>query len=154
MNLIINITPQISQDAISNIAFSDSVQRCEAVVSAYAEHFQSYPWTHYCHLSFRFEQSDQSAEKHFLRLVRRLEQRAQRKVGYFGAVERGELLTERAHIHAVVAGCEALSPDVIGEMWMEHGLSDISRYDGGQGGLAYLAKTLYQPSSSLLLSAP
>lgn len=110
---------------------------------AWASWLRRYRWDQYATLTFRRPTSGAVAAHLFRRWVRRLNQRAQRRVDWFVVVE-----WDRAvgfHLHALVGGTAALTNRELSAAW-RWGWTRITRYDPRRGAAAYACKHLAKPS--------
>ncbi len=98
---------------------------------------QTFTWDHFTTLTFKHSQTETTARTHFTRWIRRLEQQAQRSVGWVQALERGA--AGRLHFHVLTVGTDQLAPRAIEIAW-RCGRADASRYDPGKGAARYLTK--------------
>jgi hypothetical protein len=120
-----------------------------ATVSDYAQHFGRFDWHHFVTATFARHVSAEAAEREVHnRFRRRLEQAAQCRVSYFGAVERGDL-NERVHVHLVIYGTREMTPGEVEGQWIA-GRSDARVFEGANG-VWYAAKSLGAMDSHLLL---
>jgi hypothetical protein len=91
----------------------------------------------------------QDVLKDFDRYIRWLEQAVGRKVGFFGAIERGER-NARFHVHGGLRGTSQATLESVRLAW-PHGFSSVDVFRPSSGGLEYIAKTLASGSGILLL---
>ncbi len=85
----------------------------------------------------RREPTEAGAFVQFRRWIRRLEQRAQRGVGWFVALERGAAC--RLHLHVLLAHTQDLNCSALVKAW-PYGRADASPYDPSQGAPYYFTK--------------
>lgn len=123
--------------------------RSEGVERAYADWLRLQAWDHFATLTFSNPASAEGAANGFRSYVRHLESLAKRAVNYFASVESGSL-NDRIHVHAVLAGTEALTVLQIGAAW-RCGHATVRLFDPGLDGIAYVAKSLGEQDSHLIL---
>lgn len=104
---------------------------------AWGEWLGPIPWSHFATLTFAREPTIEGALRQYRRWIRRLEQRAQRKVYSFRVAERsgGGIL----HYHALILGTDALSAPAIQLAWSA-GRAQVSPYDASRGAAYYVSK--------------
>lgn len=107
-------------------------------------------WDHWLTLTFASPLRMESAARHFEQVfVRQLELRTQRRVDYFGSVERGAESGD-VHIHALVSGTSILSCHALAACWLR-GFSRVRLFSPSGFAAAYTCKTLAEEDSYMLL---
>lgn len=109
------------------------------LIATWGTWLEAMSWDHFATLTFAYQSSPEHAQSRFKQWIRRLEQRAQRRVDYFYFVERGAGGT--VHIHAILLGTGGLSEKSISAAWMQ-GRSDISAYRVRGGAARYVVKAI------------
>jgi hypothetical protein len=134
-----------------------SVRLGEQATSVYAQQMRGWEeiasrhaWSHFVTLTFSRPADQARAERSFSRFVRRLEWHSRCRIEYLGALERG--LLGRLHIHALVAGTNEQSIDLMTAQWGQ-GRVAIKVFDPARNAL-YALKTLPDAESLLLIRAP
>lgn len=105
----------------------------------WGEWLNNYPWHHWCHLTFANAPTQEAAIQQYRVWIRRLEQRAQQKLSWFYALERG--MGGRLHLHALIEGTSDLPTTEIKEAWSE-GRAEASGYNEYLGATFYIAKSV------------
>lgn len=118
-------------------------------VNEYSRWMRSREWDHKVDLTFAWHVSATTAERHFQVFVRRLQQRAQGPIDFFGGIERGDV-NNRVHLHAVLHGTSQMEPEAISEAWGS-GITIVETYDPNRDGVGYAGKRLAEMDSHLLL---
>ena len=106
---------------------------------AWGEWLAEKEWDHFATLTFTHPNSSWAARREFRRWIRRLEQRAQRRVSWFFVAEKGA--AETLHLHALVCGTRRLPDSMLADAW-SNGRCDVSAYDRQRGAAHYLAKQI------------
>ena len=115
-----------------------------ATVRDYASWTELYEWDHFAGLTFRVGLTPERVLGAFKIWVRRLEQRAQRRVCWCVALDRhmsGEL-----HLHCLIYAAGALPGADVQRAWSK-GWSRLARFRHDVGGAAYVLKTLDHPDA-------
>ena len=107
--------------------------------TAWGEWLTTIVWDHFVVLTFAHQPGPELARTLALRWIRRLEQRAQRVVGWFYALERSP--GGRLHLHVLAAGTASVPPHAIAEAW-SFGRADVSPYDRTKRGTYYVTKDI------------
>src|SRR5713101_1669377 len=116
--------------------FLDRDQRLQAR-DALGPWLRTFTWDHCVTLTFSHASTETTARTRFMTWLRRLEQLAQRSVGWCHALERGA--AGRLHFHVLTVGTDHLAPRSIELAW-RYGRADAARYDPGRGAAYYLTK--------------
>lgn len=98
-----------------------------------------FSWHHYATLTFASPPSPPNAVRLFRTWVRRLEQRAQEKVFWFYALERGG--AGLRHLHALVSGTYQLPAASVAATW-NGGRAAAEVYDPRRGASYYVTKDI------------
>lgn len=96
-----------------------------------------FAWHHFVTLTFAFQPSPERAVRQFSRWIRRLEQRAQRRVGWVRALERSP--AGLLHLHVLTTNTADLAPAALEHAW-PCGRVDASIYDRTKGAAHYITK--------------
>jgi hypothetical protein len=97
------------------------------------------PWTHFGTFTFAYDASPAHVERQSKRWLRRIEQRAQNKVGWFYVIERGA--AGHLHLHALTSGTAHLDSSSIAAAWPA-GRADVAVYEPTRGAAHYVTKDL------------
>jgi hypothetical protein len=107
---------------------------------AWGEWLKQYIWHHYVTLTCSDpRRSEAAAHAQFRRWIRCVEQRAQRAIGWFVALERGA--GGLIHHHVLTVGTDELDGQALAAAW-PLGLVDAPRYDPARGAAYYLGKDI------------
>ena len=117
---------------------------------AWASWLRTFEWHHYATLTFKRPVTCGAAAAFFRRWIRRLEQRAGRRVDWFAVVELSR--AGDVHLHALVGRTGDVTPKKLGAAW-SWGWTRIARYDPRRGATAYACKHLATPSGEYDVSA-
>ncbi len=117
---------------------------------AWASWLRTFEWHHYATLTFKRPVTCGAAAAFFRRWIRRLEQRAGRRVDWFAVVELSR--AGDVHLHALVGRTGDVTPKKLGAAW-SWGWTRITRYDARRGAAAYACKHLASPSVEYDVSA-
>jgi hypothetical protein len=131
-------------DKKTTLASLDGVGRDDLKLShdarhAWGEWLGGFSWDHFATLTFVYDSQAEAALREFGRWIRRLEQRAQRRVSWFFALEPdsgGQL-----HIHVLLAGTDRVGVGGLRGAWL-NGKSHIARYQSHGGAARYVTKFL------------
>jgi hypothetical protein len=116
---------------------ADTLKLSLAARSAWGDWLYEYPWDHVITLTFNYSASPDMATRWFGRWLRRLEQRAQRGLRWFYAVERGA--AGLLHIHVLIRGTSEIGTAALKAAWAP-GRADADRYDSTRGAAFYATK--------------
>ena len=111
----------------------------DSVAQSWGEWLTRYEWDHYATLTFTYEPTVDQARRDFTRFRRRLEQRAQRAVQWFSAIETGQF--GRRHMHALLQGTQGLAAEEVEAPWRS-GIARVEPYDAKRGATYYVSKTI------------
>lgn len=105
----------------------------------YAHWVALYKWDHFTGLTYDGAVSRETAIAGFRRWIRRLEQRAERRVCWCYALERH--LSGRFHLHCLLYAAGALSCRAAQQAW-DNGYSRLAVFRGDTGGPEYVLKSI------------
>lgn len=109
-----------------------------------SDFLRCFEWSHFATLTMgdaQWEASAASARRYFEQCwIRVLEKASQKRVRWFWALEGGTTTTRR-HIHALLGGCERLSPEWMSEPW-PWGHSEISVCGRSSKAIDYVLKSI------------
>jgi hypothetical protein len=107
---------------------------------AWAAHLGAYEWHHFATLTSRTPRSRTGLVREWAPVfVRRLERRAQRRIDWYVAAERGA--SGEWHLHALLYGTGALSTADVERAW-KIGHTRVRVYDPNRGAAGYVAKAV------------
>lgn len=99
-------------------------------------------WSHFVTLTTSRARSDESIVRAFTnRFIRALARHAQSPVAWFYAIERGRAFETNPHLHALLAGTEALTSSTISVAW-PLGFTNVKLYDLARGAASYVTKSV------------
>lgn len=110
-----------------------------ATAKDYARWVASYEWDHFSGLTYAHAISRETAIAGFRKWVRRLEQRAERRVCWCYALERH--LSGRFHLHCLLYSAGTLSCRAAQQAW-DSGYSRLAVFRGDIGGPEYVLKSI------------
>ena len=110
-----------------------------ATRAAWGEWLESLPWNHFATLTFKYDTSSDAAVREFNRWVRRLEQRAQGRLGYFRVIEAGS--GRLLYLHVLIGGTQGLGVSSVKASW-QNGMSEVVVYKPHGGATRYVCKGL------------
>ena len=105
----------------------------------WGEWLSEFSWDHFVTLTFRYPVSDEAATREVRRWIRRLEQRAQGRIGRFLVFETdagGDI-----HVHAHLEGTSKLAEGHVRSTWRS-GISEACPYDPNRGASHYVSKRM------------
>lgn len=105
----------------------------------YGDWVASYEWDHFTGLTYTRTVSREAAIAGFKRWIRRLEQRAERRVCWCYALERH--LSGQFHLHCLLYAAGALTCRAAQEAW-NNGYSHLAHFRPDIGGAEYVLKSL------------
>lgn len=101
---------------------------------------QEVDWSHFCTCTFRYATSPDLARREFLEgFVRRLEQRAQKRVEWYYVIETSP--GGVVHLHALLGQTDHLPTVGMRQAWKK-GITSIQRYDPSRGAARYVTKAI------------
>lgn len=109
----------------------------QRIPSVWGEWLARFTWHHVSVLTFAYQPSPEAAVRQFKRWIRRLEQRAQCRVGWVFALERSP--AGLLHLHVLTVDTAHLSGAALEDAW-PCGRADAAIYDATKGGAHYLTK--------------
>lgn len=121
--------------------FAPPVRSHPTTSAAWGDFLGKRDWAHFVTLTCKREIPPHLLRTYFEKFIRPLERAAQRAVPWFMATEH----THEAHwhIHALLAGTEALHIDFIRRMW-PHGYTNVRLYDPALAASFYVSKRLLE----------
>ncbi len=136
------MTAQASFRGVSKFITGSEADRLRVALDArrgWGTWLGGFPWHHFATLTFAYQPSPAAASRRLSTWIRRLEQRAQERVYWFYALERGAAGT--LHLHSLVSGTRRLRAASVKAAW-SYGRADASDYDARRGASYYVTKSL------------
>jgi hypothetical protein len=118
---------------------ADGIRRALEVRRAWGNWLSGFLWHHFATLTFPEQPSPAAAIGHLRTSRRWLEQRAQERVCWFYALERGA--AGLLHLHVLLSGTGRLPPASVAAAW-PRGRADVSIYDPKRGATYYVSKAI------------